>query len=140
MKTKRKTKADWTLADYKKDAWKACSEYVRRLEADPHTELSTCVTCGKTGHWKSMQAGHFVPGRRGLNFFDVRGIHTQCSGCNLFKSGNLIKYWPFMQKTYGQEIIDELLANDEIEKRYTIEELIEIKEDFKKKIELLKNA
>lgn len=125
----RRTKADWTLSDYKEDAWNACSKYVRKLYSD-FDGYASCVTCGITKQWQDLQAGHFTPGRRGLNFFDLRNIHVQCYGCNCMKKGNLIKYWPFMVKKYGQEVVDELLANDEVEKKYTKDELIAIKQYF----------
>lgn len=134
---KRKTKEDWTLSDYKEDAWKMCSLYVRMSEADLHTGWSKCITCEKPYQWKSLQGGHFTPGRRGLNFFDLRGIHSQCLGCNVFKKGNLIKYWPWMIKKYGQEVVDELIENDKIEKHYKKDELIEIKKSFDKLIKEL---
>ena len=64
-----------------------------------------------------MQAGHFIPGRRGLCFFMEDNIHPQCYGCNIKKSGNLIKYWPYMIKRYGQKRVDEMIELNKKEKK-----------------------
>lgn len=66
-----------------------------------------CVTCGavtENGH-----AGHFVPRQYLATRWDVRNCHKQCVYCNVYRHGNLIEYTLFMQKRYGQSVIDELL-------------------------------
>lgn len=81
-------------------AWDLMSEIVRR------EEKGVCYTCGKKGHWKTMQAGHFLHGRR--MDFNRRNIHCQCPRCNLFLSGNLAAYARHLIKDYGPDILDEL--------------------------------
>ena len=102
MKTKKPS-----ISKLKKKLWQLFSIYIRTRNLDEKGR-TTCVTCGTKKHWKEMQAGHFVPGRTNGILFDERGIHAQCKGCNIFKAGNLIEYYPFMLKNYGQSIVDDL--------------------------------
>ena len=120
------------LAKAKKKAWDACSLYIRLKYSDwrGHCE---CVTCHKVDHYKKMQAGHFIQGRHNSTLFDERHIHVQCPGCNLFKNGNLYWYGKFMEKTYGQKVIDELFKLDKTTVKYTIVDYERIAEEFKTK-------
>jgi DNA repair exonuclease SbcCD ATPase subunit len=43
-----------------------------------------------------------------FGLFDERNCHAQCYGCNVMKKGNMVKYYKFMLKQYGQKVIDEL--------------------------------
>ena len=129
---KRKSKKRSPLKIAKDNAGDACSLYIRLKYSDwrGHCE---CVTCGKVAHYKSQQAGHFVQGRHNATLFDERHIHVQCPGCNLFKNGNLYWYGKFMEKTYGQEVIDELFELDKTTVKYTIQDYERIAEEFKNK-------
>lgn len=68
-----------------------------------------------------MQAGHFVPGRGNGVLLDERGVHPQCYRCNCILHGNLIEYYPFMVRTYGQEVVDELRRNAKLVVKRTAE-------------------
>jgi hypothetical protein len=113
-----------TVGQLKKNAWKEFSIYIRLKYANELGEVQ-CVTCDKwlrawefrtrkgdvleLPGWKAAQAGHFVPGRTSAVLFDERNTHPQCGNCNVYLHGNLIAYFPFMQRTYGQDVIDELI-------------------------------
>jgi len=103
-KLKKKSKS---ITYYKKKAWALFSEKIRRRGAD-HNGFNFCVTCGKIAHWKDLQAGRFIDGRNNSILFDERGVHPQCLACNIFKSGNKVEYFRFMQEKYGDKVIDEL--------------------------------
>ena len=71
----------------------------------------TCVTCGTKVEGKNAQGGHFLHGVTNMPLWlDERNVSCQCTACNLYLSGNLIKYTLYMQKQYGQAVIDELFA------------------------------
>lgn len=92
-----------------KNRWKLTSQYVRRSEADHHTGMSKCVTCGAVKHYKELQAGHFIPQAQGNAVkWDLRNIHPQCYRCNINLGGNGAEYYPYMEQRYGKEVIDEL--------------------------------
>jgi len=98
----------------KQTAWRWMSAYIRlrdALETMDSTEYARCVTCGSVHHIKSMDAGHFVPGRTDGALWDERNCHAQCKRCNKYLGGNLVEYRPFMLHRYGQDVIDELWRN-----------------------------
>lgn len=125
-----------TLTNLKKDAWNLCSKYIRQSSAD-WRGYATCVTCGVTKQWKELQAGHFVGGRNNALLFDERGIHCQCYGCNVCKSGNIVEYFRFMQQKYGKKadkVIDELRRLSKTQKTFTRQELEDLIQEYKNKI------
>ena len=81
-----------------------------------------------------MQAGHFLPGRHNSVLFNEKNVHAQCSGCNMFKQGNSVKYFRFMQRTYGEDVIAELEKLDTENKQFTPQELKDLIETLKQKI------
>lgn len=100
-----------SLAYYKnKVLWTLFSKYIRLKYST--NGLVRCITCGTWKYVKEMQAGHFIPGRHNSILFDERNVHPQCYHCNIGLKGNSIEYYAFMQKRYGQEVIDELRALD----------------------------
>lgn len=67
-----------------------------------------CCTCGRKGHWKSMQVGHFVrTGNLSLKFNEINA-NCQCTNCNVYLNGNIKSYMIFLEKKFGEKIIDEL--------------------------------
>jgi len=87
---------------------KIFSEYVRNRDADKFGNC-TCCTCGKVLPWKEIHNGHFISRGKLSVRFDTRNCHAQCCGCNTFKNGEPQKYWVFMEKKYGREVMDELI-------------------------------
>lgn len=126
-----------TVSYWKKKTWSVFSELVRRIECDKKG-YGRCITCGILNFWKKLQAGHFIPGRHNSILFDRRGVHIQCSGCNVFKRGNSIKYFRWMQKHYGEEVIKDLERIDKQMKQFTVQELKDLYDTFKKELSELK--
>lgn len=79
MKTKRKKS---NKEKKKEKLWKLVSEYVRRKDADPHTGMVECYTCGVVKHWKQVDAGHAIGGRNNMVLFDLSILRPQCKSCN----------------------------------------------------------
>lgn len=126
-KIKRKS-----VSDLKAEVWKIFSLYIRQRDADSNGYAS-CITCGVKMHYKKLQAGHFIPGRRNAILFDERGCHVQCYACNCgWLKGNPRMYDRFMQQNYGEKVIKELEdLNYGPAKQFTKEELLTLKEKFK---------
>jgi len=59
------------LSTKKNKLWKLVSEYVRRRHADENG-YTACYTCGTIKHWKEMDAGHAIPGRKNYVFLVER--------------------------------------------------------------------
>ena len=123
--------AESPLKKQKKKTWKEFSIYIRTRDCmaymKNHKELNElqceCITCKRVYGFKKLQAGHFVPGRTNSILFDERGVHAQCYGCNVGRSGDAITYYPVMVERYGQEIVDELIQKKNQTVKFTIDEL-----------------
>lgn len=85
--------------------------------------FNTCVTCGARKHWMELHAGHRYHGK--LDFDEIQ-INPQCVKCNTFLSGNLGAYERYLQKKYGQEVVDNLELRAAQHPGYSIEELRQI--------------
>ncbi len=117
---------------------KIFSEWIRRRFADD-TGMVKCCTCPAQGHWKTFDAGHFIPkggGKHGIRY-DERACHVQCAHCNRFLDGNLVKYEIFMRSKYGPKVIKELRIKSHETVKWMPHEIQEMIEEFKSKIKEL---
>ena len=115
-------------------AWKACSLYIRTKAAV--NGQCKCVTCGEWNSIAETDAGHFVPkGSSNRLRYTEENVHCQCQRCNRFDGERAkILYTEYMRGYYGQEKIDELLAESRKLKRWRVGELLEIEEHYKQKL------
>ena len=132
---KREESNEKTFCDIKKilhdKVWRLMSEWIRSKDADPHGRTS-CYTCGAVDFYKKMEAGHFR--HRKLDF-DERNLKCQCKNCNRNRSGNLDVYEEKLIIDHGEEWVEKLIADAWAHNGYSIEELKEIEEDLKQKLE-----
>lgn len=84
------------------------STYIRRKHAVRN--IATCVTCGKRGHYKNMQNGHYISRRIMSLRFEEMNCHVQCKYCNETLGGNLKVYRQYMLQKYGTERTEALEA------------------------------
>lgn len=96
--------------------WKLTSEYVRRKDADSQG-YTFCYTCNEVHHWKEMDAGHGIPGRKNYVLFNLKLLRPQCKKCNGFRAGE--------QYTFGKKL------NEEYGEGWYEQELIKSKKPFK---------
>jgi hypothetical protein len=92
-----------------------------------------CISCNRY-HEGQYHAGHYLS--RGASpelRFDEFNTRKQCSACNLHLSGNQVKYRIQLIKKIGLEKVEWLEGPHE-PKRYTIDDLKEIKQKYKDKI------
>ncbi len=123
-----------TLTDLANDAQKVFNQYIRERD-----KLLPCISCGRH-HQGQWHAGHFrsVGAARHLRF-NEDNVHKQCSVCNNHKSGNVVEYRINLVKRIGKSRVEALENNNDIIK-YTREDLIKIKEQYKFKLKnLLQN-
>ena len=104
-----------------KKAWELQKQRLRKRAN--FQDLIECYTCYKLIPVKESQCGHFWHGKLDL---DLRNIKIQCSGCNLFKHGNLTTYASRLIREHGQEWFLELDRDASRDRGYTIEQLQEI--------------
>lgn len=120
MRVKAKGRGKWL-----KEAQNAFNRYIRlRDKNDP------CISCGTI---KDVQycAGHYLT--RGASpelRFNEDNVHKQCNQyCNLQLSGNLVKYRVNLINKIGLEKVESLEGKHE-PKKYTIDQIIEIKKKY----------
>ena len=145
MKKKQPRKKRETLPSLRNKVWHLFSIYIRTrdcLMATGSPEYGECITCGEPLPFKELQAGHFVPKHSG-NYFSERGVHTQCRTCNLFgKDGQAAgmphEYRRQMVRMYGEDVTCELEQESRKVKKFTLQELEELKVSLQEKIKQLK--
>lgn len=89
-----------------------------------------CISCGA----EVEQAGHYhSQGHHSALRYDPINTNGQCRRCNMFLSGNLIKYRQGLVRKYGEQIVLELeeKANSNRLKKWSREELEEIINQYK---------
>lgn len=109
-----------TTKGLRKKAWKLFSKYIRERDKN------VCFTCGAY----ATHAGHFV--HRDSLDFEPLNIHAQCVRCNLYLSGSLVAYTIKMINTYGQDVVDDLVARGNKVHHWNVVELEELIERYKK--------
>lgn len=112
-----------------------CHTYIRLRDKD-----KGCISCGKPLQTKNTDAGHmWSSGNHSYLRYNEFNINGQCSRpCNKDKAGDINNYRINFVKRYSQELLDELDQQAKKEKRYSIDDLKEVIEYFKKKTNELK--
>lgn len=129
-----KTKGDWT-----REAQAAFNAFIRARDAG-----LPCICCGRTGsgdsHGGEWDAGHYrsrgsAPHLR----FDERNVHAQLKQCNRYDSGNIVGYRAGLIARIGLDAV-EALESDQEPRRYTIEQLAEIKREYSTRVREIKKG
>jgi Bacteriophage Lambda NinG protein. len=117
---------------YMKEAQTAFNAWVRERDA-----ALTCISCGRH-HQGKYDAGHYrTVGSNPALRFEPLNCHRQCSPCNTHKSGDIVNYRIELVKRIGTDKVD-WLEGPHDPKRYTIEDLKNIKADYLAKTKELK--
>ena len=90
-----------SLPGLKKELDRVFSIFVRLRDSDP-TGIGACRTCGRTGHWTDMDAGHYVPRQDLIHRWNPKNVHLQCKPCNGFRGGEPEKMAEYIDRTYGK--------------------------------------
>ena len=125
-KEKIKSRSDLT-----KEAQAAFNKFIRLRDAN-----EPCISCGRY-HQGQYHAGHYLStGARPELRFDESNVHKQCSACNNHLSGNIALYRIALIKKIGLAEV-ERLEGPQQPKKYTAEELREIKREYTSKVKLM---
>lgn len=123
-----------TLGSLKKKAWKLCSEYVRKREADEGGFVH-CYTCGAPIHWKyEAQAGHSIPSRNNAVLLDDSICRPQCYVCNIRKNGQHHIFATKLIQENGLEWWEKKLEGARQIVKYTRADMEALIESFKAKL------
>ena len=107
-------------------AQKAFNKFIRLRDKD-----DPCISCGRH-HKGQYHAGHYrsVGSAPHLRFNELN-VSKQCSACNNHLSGNIAQYRIGLINKIGIENVEWLESNNDA-KKYSIEEIIEIKKKYLK--------
>lgn len=122
-KQKAKKRSEWLA-----DAQKVFNQFIRLRD-----ENNPCISCGRwhTGQW---HAGHYRSvGSSPHLRFNEHNAHRQCQPCNHFLSGNIVNYRRGLIDKIGKQAVEQLEANQDI-KKYTIDDIKQIIQEYKMKI------
>jgi hypothetical protein len=124
-----------TKAERMREAQAAFNRFIRLRDSG-----QPCISCGRF-HGGQLHAGHYRTTKAAPELrFDERNVNLQCAPCNNHLSGNIVEYRRGLLAKYGQAVVDEIEGPHDL-KRYTIEDLIEIKRAYTEKArELLKSS
>lgn len=108
-------------------------------------EKQPCISCGKApgdmtelhagrdaGHYRSTGAASHVR-------FHEDNVHAQCVSCNQWKAGNAVHYRLGLVERIGTARVEALEADNE-PRKWTRDELIEIREKYKAKLKAMKET
>lgn len=121
-------------ADHMRETQVVFNEWIRLRDA-----ALPCVSCGRH-HEGQYHAGHYrTVGANPELRFEPLNVWKQCAPCNNHKSGDIVNYRITLVRRIGLERVEWLEGPHEA-KRYTIQELNEMKADFRAKTKELKRA
>lgn len=125
-----------SLSSWKRKTQEVFNQYIRLrdcLETTGTPDYGVCITCGKNVQNKEADAGHFISVRYSITRFDERNVFLQCVYCNRWLHGALDAYFVALEKKFGREVVDELIASKSRIKKWTIPELQELYKTYTEK-------
>ncbi len=130
---KERNEALKTVGDYIKEVQTVFNKWIRLR--DRH---EPCISCQRH-HEGQYHAGHYrsVGGNPELRFHELNN-NKQCAPCNNHLSGNLINYRINLIKKIGIKWV-EVLEGPHSPKNYSIPELLELKDYYKKQVKIEEN-
>jgi hypothetical protein len=125
-----------SLKREKEKTWKAFSTYIRtrdciRTTGDP--TKGSCITCNKPFSFKDLQAGHAIGGRNNAVLFDEEIVYAQCIGDNVYKGGAYPEYALILIRKHGDKWFEEKLKLKSKAVKYTIDDLVKLREHYEEK-------
>lgn len=116
-----------TLGQYEKEAKREFQKWIRKRDAE-----LPCISCG-TFRSTVFDGGHYKKAElySGVIFHPLN-CHKQCGKCNRYLGGNELNFRNGLIERYGNEAIFELekIADETRYKKYTREDLIEIRQKY----------
>lgn len=135
--TRRRKEAIKTIPDLIKEAQREFNAYIRARDAE-----KPCICCGKPlgdsdmggrfdcGHYRSVGSASHLR-------FDERNAHAQRKQCNRYGAGRAVDYRIGLVSRIGLAAVEALESNN-FPHKWTREELIAIRDTYKKKLKELK--
>lgn len=117
-------------ADYFRETQAALNKWIREVR----DAGKPCISCGHIDSGQKFDAGHYISrGSRPNLALEESNLARQCHWCNVHLSGNQILFRQGLVSRIGLAAVEALEA-DTTPRKYTIEQLIEMKKDYMKRI------
>ena len=113
-------------------AREAFNAFIRYRDKD-----DVCISCGRH-HQGQYHAGHYkTKGAHPELEFNELNVHKQCAPCNNHLSGNIVNYRIRLIDKIGLDKVEWIEGPHET-KKYTVDELWQIRDEYKAKLKELK--
>ena len=125
-----------TLSDWIKIAQGHFNHYIRLRDKG-----NNCISCGKQFFKDEIvHASHYKPAGSCQNVrFNEDNVFVSCVKCNTHLSGNPSEYRERLVKKIGVERVEYVESIAHITRKFSISEVKEIIETYKKKVKILKD-
>lgn len=94
-----------SLSILRKKADRLFSLFIRKRDSNENG-IGKCITCGRVGHFKEMDCGHYIKRQHLSTRYDEKNCNMQCKRCNAFEQGMNEVYKKEIDKKWGQGISD----------------------------------
>jgi hypothetical protein len=131
------TKTD-SLSVLIKKADDVFSDYVR-LRVAISGGISRCFICRAPRLWKYQQCGHYMNRAYMPTRYSTTNCQCVCESCNSFDNKHHERFKEALIKFYGPSIPDSLELKARGLQKFTRVELIDLIDDFKSKVKILKS-
>ena len=108
------------------------SQYIRARDSKYGSCI--CVTCGVQKPIKQMQNGHFISRSKYATRWDEDNCGAQCISCNMFKQGEQYKFSIYIDQKHYAGKAEEILRKSNKTVKYTDQDLIELINTYKLKL------
>lgn len=133
VETKRRKEAVKSRSEWAREAQAAFNAWIRKRDAG-----HPCISCQRH-HEGQYHAGHYLSvGARPELRFEPLNVHLQCAPCNTHLSGNAVLFRKGLIAKHGLEVV-EWLEGPHPAKKYTVEDLKQIKDTYRKKLAELRS-
>ncbi len=136
-----KSKAKDSQRDARKKAkaaaWKWFSEWIRLRDAGQDGRAQ-CITCQRSDHWRTMDAGHFLTRAKESTLFDERNVSCQCKGCNRFQGGKFYEHGHAVDRKFGPGTREALEKKASQVCKRTVNDYLFIADTYKRRVQWIK--
>lgn len=120
-KTALRRKSKSPVTKLKDELWQLCRKIIKAKY------LHVCYTCGKSlvAGEQDFHTGHFISSSICSTYmrYYLGNLRPQCSGCNVWRSGNWIAFEQHLLKENGENYVKELKELNEKTKGQKYDEL-----------------
>lgn len=110
-----------------------------RLRASDEEGYATCFTCGQVKKYREGDAGHFI-GRSAYSLrWSETNVQFQDKKCNIFQSGQQYLFSVALDELYGEGTANSLLRKSKELIKYSSDDLRNMIEKYKDKVETIKS-